>query len=66
MYPGTSAAADSTTQAQNQSIPDFVRGYNKAESQKSGRPAHERAVNKPGKPVKTELGKNIINITFKW
>jgi hypothetical protein len=27
MYPGT-AAADSTTQAQNQSIPDFVRGYN--------------------------------------
>jgi hypothetical protein len=29
MYPGTAAAEDSTTQAQNQSIPDFVRGYNK-------------------------------------
>ena len=37
MYPGTGAAAavaaavaaDSTTQAQNQSIPDFVRGYKK-------------------------------------
>jgi hypothetical protein len=27
MYPGTAAAA-ATTQAQNQSIPDFVRGYN--------------------------------------
>jgi hypothetical protein len=36
MYPGTAAAAaaaDSTTQAQNQSIPDFVRGYNYDESQ---------------------------------
>jgi hypothetical protein len=29
MYPGTTAAPDSTTQAQNQSIPDFVRGYKK-------------------------------------
>jgi hypothetical protein len=29
MYHGMAAAADSTTQAQNQSIPDFVRGYNK-------------------------------------
>jgi hypothetical protein len=41
---------------------------NKAAKLRFGRPAHKSAEswNKPGKPVKTELGKYIINITFKW